>query len=141
MSSKILIVDDHEIVRTGLCRLIEGHSTWKVCGQAGNGKEAVEKTLALTPDLVLMDISMPTMNGIEATRHIRRLSPATKIVILSLHDDKTVVAQAQEAGADAYVVKSSPSDILLKTLSAILAEVRLPAHDSLRTPSAGKPAD
>lgn len=141
MASTILIVDDHEIVRTGLCRLIEGHSTWKVCGQAGNGKEAVEKTLALKPDLVLMDISMPTMNGIEATRHIRRHSPATKIVILSLHDDKSIAAQAKQAGADAYVVKSSPSEVLLETISAVLDEVRLPAHHALLTPSAGKPAD
>lgn len=141
MASKILIVDDHEIVRTGLCRLIEGHSAWKLCGQAGNGKEGVEKTLELKPDLVLMDISMPVMSGLEATKQIRRLSPTTKIVILSLHDDKTIAAQAKEAGADAYVVKTGPSEVLLKAICAVLDEVRLPAHHTLPTPSAGKPAD
>jgi DNA-binding NarL/FixJ family response regulator len=117
---RILIVDDHEIVRRGLRRLVERQSGWEVCGEAVNGKEAIEKALALNPDLVLMDISMPVMNGIEATRQIRRLSPVMKIVIVSLHDDEVVTAQAKSAGADGYVVKACPSEILLKTLTAVL---------------------
>lgn len=99
-----------------------------MCGEAVNGKEAIEKALALNPDLVLMDISMPVMNGIEATRQMRRLSPMTKVVIVSLHDDKSITAQAKAAGAVAYVVKASPSEILLRTIAAVLGKaVGLPA--------------
>jgi CheY-like chemotaxis protein len=87
-----------------------------VCGEAVNGKEAIDKALALNPDLVLMDISMPVMNGIEATRQIRRLSPVTKIVIVSLRDDESITAEAKNAGADAYVVKACASEILLETI-------------------------
>ena len=102
MSTRILIVDDHEIVRSGLRRLVERQSGWEVCGEAVNGKEAIDKALALNPDLVLMDISMPVMNGIEATRQMRRLSPMTKIVIVSLHDNKSIAAEAKEAGAGRF---------------------------------------
>jgi DNA-binding NarL/FixJ family response regulator len=109
-----------------------------VCGEADNGKEAIEKALALKPDLVLM----PVMSGIEATRHMRRLLPATKIVIVSLHDDKTIAAQAKDAGADAYVVKASPTDVVLRTIAAVLGEGRGPARganpDRVAT---GNPAD
>jgi DNA-binding NarL/FixJ family response regulator len=125
---RILIVDDHEIVRSGLRRLLETQSGWEVCGEAGNGKEAIEKALALKPDLVLMDISMPVMNGIEATRQMRRLSPMTKVVIVSLHDNKSIAAQAKDAGAYAYLVKAAPSEIVLKTIAAVLGKgVGLPA--------------
>jgi len=122
VSTRILIVDDHEIVRSGLRRLVERQSGWEVCGEAVNGKEAIEKALALNPDLVLMDISMPVMSGIEATRQIRRLSPVTKIVIVSLRDDKSITAEAKNAGADAYVVKACASEILLRTIAAVLGE-------------------
>jgi DNA-binding NarL/FixJ family response regulator len=142
MVIKILVVDDHEIVRRGLCRLIEGHCGWKVCGQAGDGKEAIEKTLALKPDVVLMDISMPIMNGIEATRQIRRVSPSTKILILSLHDDRAIATEAKEAGADAYVLKTSPCEALLSTIAAVLGEGLRPAHHRRLTPIASTtPAD
>ena len=122
MSTRILIVDDHEIVRSGLRRLVERQSGWEVCGEAVNGKEAIDKALALNPDLVLMDISMPVMNGIEATRQIRRLSPVTKIVIVSLRDDESITEEAKNAGADAYVVKACASEILLETIAAVLGE-------------------
>jgi DNA-binding NarL/FixJ family response regulator len=124
-----------------LRRLVEGQSGWEVCGKAGNGKEAVEKALALKPDLVLMDITMPVMNGIEATQQIRRRSPATKVVMVSLHDDKRIFEQAKDAGADAYIVKASPSEIALKTIAGVLGESRRPAgsapltHTSTRNPA------
>jgi len=142
MVIKILVVDDHEIVRRGLRRLIEGHSGWKVCGEAGDGKEAIEKTLALKPDLVLMDISMPIMNGIEATRQIRRLSPETKIVILSLHDDRAIATKAKEAGADAYVVKTSPCDTVLGAMATVLGEELRPGqHPRVSLSATITPAD
>ena len=103
VNAKILLVEDHEIVRRGLYDLIDGHSGWKVCGEAGNGKEAIEKVLALNPDLVLIDLSMPIMSGIEATKQIRRLCPSVKIVIVSMYDSQRIMAA--EAGANAYVTK------------------------------------
>jgi DNA-binding NarL/FixJ family response regulator len=113
-----------------------------VCGEAVNGKEAIEKALALNPDLVLMDISMPVMSGIEATRQIRRVSPVTKIVIVSLHDDESITAEAKSAGADAYVVKACPSGILLKTIAAVLGEGQRPACGPRFTRRAtGNPSD
>jgi DNA-binding NarL/FixJ family response regulator len=113
-----------------------------VCGEAVNGEEAIEKALALNPDLVLMDISMPVMNGIEATRQIRQLSPVMKIVIVSLHDDEVVTAQATNAGADAYVLKACPSEILLKTITAVLGEDRRPVRGPRLThPATGTPSD
>ena len=112
-----------------------------MCGEAGNGKEAIEKALALKPDLVLMDISMPMMNGIEATRQIRQLSPVTKIVIVSLHDNEVITAQAKDAGADAYVVKACRSEILIDTIAAVLGEGRRPDRSLLTDTSTGTPSD
>ena len=142
MSTRILIVDDHEIVRSGLRRVVERQSSWEVCGEAVNGKEAIEKALALNPDLVLMDISMPVMSGIEATRQIRRLSPVTKMVIVSLHDNESITAEAKNAAADAYVVKACHSEILLKTIAAVLGEGQRPARGPRLTRRAtGNPSD
>jgi two-component system, NarL family, response regulator LiaR len=101
---KILLVDDHEIIRKGLHELIDGHFGWKVCGEAGNGKEAVEKALALNPDIVVIDLLMPVMDGIEATKQIRQLCPATKIVMVSMYDSQQPAAE--KAGANAYVSKT-----------------------------------
>jgi two-component system, NarL family, nitrate/nitrite response regulator NarL len=111
-----------------------------VCGEAGNGKEAIDKALALKPDLVLMDISMPVMSGIEATRQIRRLSPATKIVIVSMHDNQIISVQAQEAGAHGYVGKASPSEIVMKTIAGVLEGRRADYSRLTHTPT-GSPSD
>ena len=120
---RILVVDDHAVVRKGVRSLLE-KSGWTVCGEAANGKDAIEQAMALKPDLVLMDISMPVMNGIEATRQMRKLSPETRVIILSMHDAPQIEQQAKEAGADAVLVKSGSVEDLHKTLLKVLRQPR-----------------
>lgn len=115
-----MLVDDHELVRKGIKTLLSEFSDWEICGEAGNGKEAVEKVLALEPDLVLMDISMPVMNGIEATKQIRRLSPKVKIIIVSMHDSPQISIQATQAGAHGFFVKSGSSQDLKQMIRKVL---------------------
>ena len=122
MRHKILLVDDHQLVREGIKRVLEHDPGLSVCGEAENGKEAVAKTLALNPDLVLMDLSMPIMGGIEATGLIRQMSPDTKILIVSLHDSAQVAEQAKKAGANAFWCKSRGSDDLIEAINTILQE-------------------
>jgi len=117
---RILLVDDHEVVRAGLAKLLQG--VWDICGEAGNGLEAVDKVLELKPDVVVLDLSMPIMGGTAAARQIRRLSPATKIVVLSMHDSETVVELSRLVGADACVSKRSAATELHKAIVAVLKE-------------------
>jgi DNA-binding NarL/FixJ family response regulator len=114
---KILLVDDHDVVRNGLRQMLDGH--WTICGEAANGQEAVEKAIELQPDLILMDISMPVFNGIEATRRLRKLKLPAKIAILSMHDSAEIARQVKEAGADAFLVKTCGGEELLKALAAL----------------------
>lgn len=103
---RILIVDDHEIVRRSV-RLLLAEKGLQVCGEAVDGREAVQKAEELRPDAIVMDISMPNLNGLEASREIRRVLPHVKIVILSQHNLPEVMKQAFAAGADGYVEKSA----------------------------------
>jgi DNA-binding NarL/FixJ family response regulator len=97
---------------------LESH--WTICGEAAHGREAVEKAMALRPDLVLMDISMPLCNGLEATKELRKLGSPAKIVILSMHDSAQIAKQAKEAGAQACLVKTCGTEELLRTISTLL---------------------
>ncbi len=97
--------------------MLDGH--WTICGEAANGQEAVEKAIELKPDLILMDISMPVFNGIEATRRLRKLKLPAKIAILSMHDSAEIARQVKEAGADAFLVKTCGGEELLKALAAL----------------------
>ena len=121
MSPKILLVDDHDVVRSGLKSLLDDYG-WQVCGEAANGKEAVQKVIALRPNLVLMDITMPVMDGFEATRQIRRVAPQIKVIILSMHDSAVIVEEAKNAGASGYVVKSESATHLHDMIICILEE-------------------
>jgi DNA-binding NarL/FixJ family response regulator len=118
-SLRILVVDDHEIVRRGVCSLLETHPGWIICGHAGDGQEAIDKTLELTPDIVIMDISMPTMNGLEATRVLRATRPQSVVIVLSQHDSKEMMREAVAAGARAYVRKSSVARDLVDTIERL----------------------
>jgi PAS domain S-box-containing protein len=116
----ILIVDDHDIVRRGLRSLLSSRPDWHVCGEAADGLEAVEKAKALRPTLVLMNVSMPRMNGLEVTRIILRDLPETKVVIISQNDSAVATRQAQEVDAAAYLATNDLSRDLLPTISRLL---------------------
>ncbi|MFC2033217.1 response regulator [Chloroflexota bacterium] len=129
---KVLIVDDHTLVRDGIRALLELIADIKVIGEASNGKEALEKVRDLAPDVVLMDLSMPVMNGLEATRRIRKESPNTRVLALTQYDDSEYVIPIIEAGACGFVTKMVAFSELA---SAIQAASR---GESFLSPSAAK---
>src|ERR1700752_1910123 len=118
---RIVIADDHEIFRRGLRSLLESHSDWQVCGEAGNGREAIEKVRELKPDVVVLDVTMPQVNGLEAAREIRRIVPESKVVILSQHEPALMRQSALAAGAGAYVTKSEVSRELMNAIEEIVS--------------------
>ncbi len=128
---RLLLVDDHEVVRRGVRSLLFERTDYEVCGEAVDGHDAVEKARDLKPDVVVMDVSMPRLNGLEATRLIRSALPACEVVVLSQHDSPEMVRQALKAGARAYVVKSSVSKDLFTALSRVARhEIFVPASIS-----------
>ena len=114
---RILVVDDHELVRRGIRSVLATDASLVLCGEAVDGLDAVEKTRALRPDIVVMDVSMPRLNGLDATREIKRIFPEVEIVIVSQHEAPEMVRQAFNAGARGYVVKSAISADLLTAIS------------------------
>jgi two-component system, NarL family, response regulator NreC len=116
----ILLADDHTVVRQGMAKLLEGESNLKVIGEAGNGREAVSKVEQLKPDVVLMDISMPLLNGIEATRQIKKISRQTKVIILSMHSHDRFIGELLSLGASGYLVKDSTGADIIKAINAAM---------------------
>ena len=119
MTVRILVVDDHPIVRQGLKTLLEGHSGWEVIGEASDGAEALEKTRELNPDVMVLDVTMPRMNGLEACRLLRRQYPELEILFVTQHDSPQMMREALEAGARGYVVKSNAARDLLAAVEAV----------------------
>jgi PAS domain S-box-containing protein len=116
---RILVVDDHELVRRGMCAVLAANHDLEICGEAVDGRDAIEKTRSLHPDMVVMDISMPNMNGLDATREIRRFLPDTGIIIVSQHETPEMVRHAFNCGASGYVVKSAISKDLLTAIQRV----------------------
>jgi DNA-binding NarL/FixJ family response regulator len=120
MASRILVVDDHALFREGLVSLINEEDDLQVVGEASDGRQALEAVRGLRPDLVLMDVSMPELNGIEATRQIRHDFPETRVIALSQHSDKRFVREMFKAGASGYLLKHGAFDELHRAIAAVL---------------------
>ncbi len=116
---RILLADDHTVVRKGLRLLLESHPGLKVIAEASNGREAVALVEQHTPDVVVLDVAMPMLNGIEAARQISAKAPPTAIVFLSMHSDEGYVLKALKAGAKAYLLKDSAEDDLINAIKAV----------------------
>nr|WP_035162723.1 response regulator transcription factor [Caloranaerobacter azorensis] len=112
----VLIADDHSLMRQGLKQILELESDIKVIGQASNGEEAIHMTLEYKPDVVLLDINMPSMNGIEALRRLKDMGADSKIVMLTIHDDREYLYETLNIGADGYVLKDADSETLIKAI-------------------------
>ncbi len=118
-SVNILIVDDHPVVRKGLRALVESRRGWQVCAEAANGREAVSRARAQRPDVAIVDIGMPGLGGIEATRQIRKVSPETEVLILSAHGSEKLAHELLDAGARGYLLKDDADDNLLHAIEAL----------------------
>ncbi len=117
--ARVLIADDHEVVRQGILSLVKMLNQFEVCGEAMDGRDAVQKAKELRPDIVIIDIGMPQLNGLDATRQIMRERPSTKVLVLTMHDSEQVVREVLEAGARGYLLKSDAGRDLVSALEAL----------------------
>jgi DNA-binding NarL/FixJ family response regulator len=135
---RILIADDHTVVRAGLRALLESRAGWEVCAEAADGRDAVEKTTKFKPDVVILDIGMPLLNGVEAARQIHKSSPSSEILILTMHESDDLVQQVVEAGARGYILKDDADRVLLAAVDAL--RLHKP-YFSIRVSNAAEAAD
>lgn len=119
MKLRILLADDHEIVRRGLAALLQRHEGWEICGEATDGREAVEKAKELKPDVVIIDIGMPNLNGLDATRRLLQYDPNFKVIVLTVTDADQVIREALDAGARGFVLKSDAARDLVSAIEAL----------------------
>ena len=116
---RLLIGDDHTLLRQGLRKILEERPEWEVVAEVGDGREAIRKCLALKPDVAIIDVGMPLLNGIDATQQIVRRVPETRVLVLSMHSDEAYVTRALQAGATGYLLKDSAGKDLLKAVAAV----------------------
>lgn len=116
---KLMLVDDHEVVRRGMAALLEGRPGWEIVGEAADGRSAVKLAQATVPDVVVMDVVMPELNGFEATRQILKVLPQTEVLILTMHDGEQLVREVIDAGARGYVLKSDAGRQLVAAVQSL----------------------
>src|SRR5262249_22550099 len=117
---RIVLADDHDVVRRGLRELLEEHEGWEVCGEAANGREAIEMVKKFRPHVAVVDLAMPELNGLEATRHIRKESPETEVLVFTMHESEQLVREVLAAGARGFVLKSDAARHLTNALEALV---------------------
>lgn len=120
MAVKILIADDHEIVRAGIRRVLEARPEWQICGEASNGQEAVRMAQDLVPDIIIMDVTMPVMSGFEAADEISRLPISSRVLFFTMHDSGSMAGTARRSGGQGYVVKNRAAQDLIQALERLL---------------------
>jgi DNA-binding NarL/FixJ family response regulator len=119
MKLRILIADDHELVRRGLAALLQSHEGWEVCAEAKDGREAVDKARQLKPDVVILDVGMPNLNGLAATRQLMQQDAELKVIVLTITDSDQVIREALDAGARGFVLKSDAARDLVTAVEAV----------------------
>jgi DNA-binding NarL/FixJ family response regulator len=119
MSLRILVVDDHAVVRRGVRSLLESHEGWEVCGEATTGRDAVEQSRQLRPDIVVMDLSLPGLNGLDATRQILKDGPGIEVLVLTMHHSEELARDVLRAGARGYIMKSDADENLLTAVDTL----------------------
>jgi DNA-binding NarL/FixJ family response regulator len=119
MSLRILVVDDHAVVRRGVRSLLESHEGWEVCGEATTGREAVEQSRQLRPDVVVMDLSLPELNGLDATRQILKDGPGIEVLVLTMHHSEELARDVLRAGARGYIMKSDADENLIAAVDTL----------------------
>jgi DNA-binding NarL/FixJ family response regulator len=118
--ARILVADDHEAIRKGVCAILGTRLDIEVCGEAANGQEAIAQAHALKPDLIILDITMPVLNGLDAARVIRITLPDLPILLFTMHDGKHIIDDAKKIGIEGFVCKSEASATLLAAVDAVL---------------------
>src|SRR5258707_8847622 len=119
MPLRILVVDDHAVVRRGVRSLLESHEGWEVCGEATTGREAVALSAKLRPDVVIMDLSLPELNGLDATRQILKAVPDTEVLVLTMHHSEELAREVLQAGARGYVLKADADENLIAAVDSL----------------------
>jgi DNA-binding NarL/FixJ family response regulator len=120
--TKIIVVDDHAVIRRGVQGILRAFPEWELCGEAADGQEAIRLAESLKPEIIIMDVSMPGLNGLEATRIILNILPDTKILLLTLHSSTELVRSAFRAGARGYVLKSDAEHELVRALNVLAGD-------------------
>ena len=121
MPARLLIADDHEVVRQGIRAILQARPDWEICGEAVDGRDAIRLATQMRPDVIIMDITMPNMSGLEASQEIAKLQLPSRVLIFTMHESKSLGPSVRRAGAHGYVVKSRAARDLIEALERLLA--------------------